>query len=165
MAVEIERKFLVHRDRLPALPAGETICQGYIPALDRITVRVRIRAARAWLTLKGPTTGISRSEFEYEIPVEDAKAILTQLCQPGAIEKTRHEIEHDGMRWELDVFAEANAGLMIAELELQDESQPFTLPDWVAEEVSADPRYSNQALLQNPWKRWAGTCHENATQN
>jgi len=154
MAVEIERKFLVHRDRLPALPQGETIVQGYIPALHRITVRVRIRAERACLTLKGASSGISRSEFEYEIPVADARAILAELCPGGTITKTRYEIAYAGQRWELDIFAGANAGLLIAELELSHEDMPFETPDWVAEEVSADLRYSNQALLQNPWSWW-----------
>jgi len=154
MAVEIERKFLVHRDRLPPLPQGETIMQGYIPALHRITVRVRIRAERAWLTLKGASSGISRSEFEYEIPVTDAQSILAELCLGGTITKTRYEILHAGMRWELDIFTGANAGLLIAELELPHEAMPFEKPHWVAEEVSADPRYSNQALLQNPWSWW-----------
>jgi len=151
LAIEIERKFLVHRERLPQLPEGETIIQGYIPALNRITVRVRIRAARAWLTLKGASTGIRRSEFEYEIPLSDARDMLAQLCQAGVVEKTRYEILHAGQRWELDIFAGANAGLLVAELELPHEDQPFEKPDWVAEEVSADPRYSNQALLQHPW--------------
>lgn len=154
MAVEIERKFLVHRDLLPVLPPGDTIIQGYIPALNRITVRVRVRSGRAWLTLKGASTGISRSEFEYEIPLADARAMLAELCQAGVIEKTRYEIEHAGMRWELDIFAGANAGLIVAELELPHEDQQFEKPAWVAEEVSADPRYSNQALLQNPWTWW-----------
>lgn len=158
MAIEIERKFLVHRELLPVLPVGETILQGYIPALNRITVRVRVRAGRAWLTLKGASTGIRRSEFEYEIALADARDMLAELCQAGVIEKTRHEIVHAGMRWELDIFAGANAGLIIAELELPHEDQPFEKPDWVAEEVSADPRYSNQALLQNPWTWWPAPC-------
>ena len=154
MAVEIERKFLVHRELLPVLPPGDTIIQGYIPALNRITVRVRVRSGRAWLTLKGASTGISRSEFEYEIPLADARAMLAELCQAGVIEKTRYEIVHAGMRWELDIFAGANAGLIVAELELPHEDQHVEKPAWVAEEVSADPRYSNQALLQNPWTWW-----------
>lgn len=154
MGIEIERKFLVHADRLPVLPPGERIVQGYVPALNRVTVRVRLRGNRAWLTLKGPTTGISRSEFEYEIPVADAEAMLAELCQAGVIEKTRHEILHAGQRWELDVFAGANAGLLLAELELPSEDEPFALPDWVGEDVSSDLRYSNQALMQTPWTTW-----------
>jgi adenylate cyclase len=154
MGIEIERKFLVHADRLPPLPAGERIVQGYVPTLHRITVRVRLRGTRAWLTLKGPTTGIRRSEFEYEIPVADAETMLGELCQAGVIDKTRHELVHAGQRWELDVFAGANAGLLLAELELPDEDTPFTLPEWAAEDVSTDPRYANQALLQTPWTTW-----------
>jgi adenylate cyclase len=128
LAIEIERKFLVHRERLPQLPEGETIIQGYIPALNRITVRVRIRAARAWLTLKGASTGIRRSEFEYEIPLSDARDMLAQLCQAGVVEKTRYEILHAGQRWELDIFAGANAGLLVAELELPEEGSTKTSP-------------------------------------
>ncbi len=154
MGIEIERKFLVHADRLPALPPGERIVQGYVPTLNRVTVRVRLRGNRAWLTLKGPTTGIRRSEFEYEIPLADAEAMLAELCQAGVIDKTRHEILHAGRRWELDVFAGANAGLLLAELELPSEVEPFALPDWAAEEVSADLRYSNQALIHTPWTTW-----------
>ncbi len=154
MGIEIERKFLVHADRLPALPPGERIVQGYVPTLNRVTVRIRLRGNRAWLTLKGPTTGIRRSEFEYEIPMTDAEAMLAELCQGGVIDKTRHEILHAGERWELDVFAGANAGLLLAELELADEQQGVVLPDWVAEDVSADLRYSNQALMQTPWSTW-----------
>ena len=154
MGIEIERKFLVNADRLPVLPPGERIVQGYVPALNRVTVRVRLRGNRAWLTLKGPTTGIRRSEFEYEIPVADAEAMLAELCQGGVIDKTRHEILHAGQRWELDVFAGANAGLLLAELELGSDDEPFALPDWAAEEVSADLRYSNQALMHTPWASW-----------
>jgi adenylate cyclase len=154
MGIEIERKFLVHADRLPELPPGERIVQGYVPTLNRVTVRVRLRGNRAWLTLKGPTTGIRRSEFEYEIPLADAEAMLAELCQAGVIDKTRHEILHACQRWELDVFAGANAGLLLAELELPSEDEPFALPDWAAEEVSADLRYSNQALMHTPWTTW-----------
>lgn len=154
MGIEIERKFLVHAEHLPPLPPGERIVQGYVPTLNRVTVRVRLRGKRAWLTLKGPTTGIRRSEFEYEIPVADAEAMLAELCQGGVIDKTRHEIVHAGQRWELDVFAGANAGLLLAELELASEDAQFARPDWAAEEVSADLRYSNQALMRTPWTTW-----------
>lgn len=153
MAIEIERKFLVRRENLPALPAGDSIRQGYIPTLNRTTVRVRLRGSQAFLTLKGPATGISRSEFEYPIPVADAAAIMDQLCE-NAIEKTRYEILHDGMIWELDIFGGSNTGLIVAEIELASESQRFTLPAWVGEEVSDDLRYSNLALAQNPFTAW-----------
>ncbi len=154
MAVEIERKFLVRQDRLPALPAGTRLCQGYIPTLNRTTVRIRLSGPRAFLTLKGPSTGLSRSEFEYEIPAQDAQQMIDQLCTGGTVDKMRYEIEHAGMVWELDIFAGENSGLIVAEIELQHEDQPFAKPDWIAEEVSADPRYSNFALLQTPFSRW-----------
>lgn len=160
MAIEIERKFLVRRESLPALPAGDSICQGYIQTLNRTTVRVRLRGDQAFLTLKGPANGISRSEFEYPIPVADAIQILEQLCtsenpaQEKTIEKTRYEIPHDDMTWELDIFSGNNAGLIVAEIELSSERQVFSLPDWVGEEVSSDLRYSNLALMQNPFSTW-----------
>lgn len=154
MATEIERKFRIHEDRLPPLPKGQRIIQGYIPTADRTTVRVRISDDQAWLTLKGKTTGISRAEFEYPIPAADARQILDELCSGGVVEKTRYRIRHDGLTWELDIFAGSNSGLIVAELELRDEAQPFTRPGWVGEEVSHDPRYSNLALMLNPYQNW-----------
>lgn len=134
--------------------------QGYIRTLNRTTVRVRLRGDEAYLTLKGPSIGISRSEYEYSIPVADAREILEQLCDSGTneqketIEKTRYEILHDGMIWELDIFAGRNIGLIVAEIELSNENQSFSLPSWIGEEVSTDPRYSNLALIQNPFTTW-----------
>ncbi|MEK7258366.1 MAG: CYTH domain-containing protein [Pseudomonadota bacterium] len=155
MAVEIERKFLVHQERLPTLPEGTRLCQGYIPTLNRTTVRVRLSGTRAYLTLKGPSNGLSRTEFEYEIPALDAQQMIDQLCAGGTVDKMRYEIEHEGMLWELDIFSGENSGLVVAEIELLHEDQPFIRPDWIGEEVSTDPRYSNLALLQNPYLRWA----------
>jgi len=157
MAVEIERKFLVYSDRLPALADGQRIVQGYIPTADRTTVRVRLSDQQAWLTLKGRTTGISRPEFEYPIPATDARQILEQLCSGGLVEKTRYRIEHDGLTWELDIFEGSNSGLIVAELELSSEAQQFSQPAWVGEEVSHDPRYTNLALMLNPYLQW--DCH------
>lgn len=154
MAIEIERKFLVHRDRLPPLGVGTRICQAYIPTLNRVTVRVRLSGTQAFITLKGPSVGVSRSEFEYEIPPADAQQMIEQLCSGGAIDKVRHEILHAGMLWELDIFSGDNSGLIVAEIELTDEAQQFALPEWIDCEVSADPRYSNSALVQNPFSRW-----------
>ncbi len=154
MAIEIERKFLVHPDRLPALPGGTRICQAYIPTLNDTTVRIRLRDKEAFITLKGPTVGISRAEFEYSIPFSDAEQMIDQLCSGGSIDKVRHEILHEGMLWELDIFSGENSGLIVAELELSNEEQTFTLPDWVECEVSDNPRYSNYALMQNPFSQW-----------
>lgn len=154
MVVEIERKFLVYEDRLPVLPACTRLCQGYIPTLNRTTVRVRLSDSRAFLTLKGPSVGVSRPEFEYEIPPQDAEQMIALLCAGGTVDKMRYEIEHEGLVWELDIFSGENSGLVVAEIELTHEDQPFSLPEWVGEEVSSDSRYSNFALLQTPFKRW-----------
>lgn len=156
MAVEIERKFLVYADRLPALVDGQRIVQGYIATADRTTVRVRLSDQQAWLTLKGMTTGISRAEFEYPIPAEDARLMLDQLCNGGHVEKTRYRIAH-GLTWELDVFEGDNIGLIVAELELSSEAQAFERPEWVGQEVSHDPRYSNLVLARHPYQQWE--CH------
>ena len=157
MPIEIERKFLVQQALLPNLPEGEQIIQGYIATVDRTTVRVRLNGERAWLTLKGKTTGISRSEFEYPIPAADARKILAELCSGGVVEKIRYRIPQDGLTWELDIFEGKNRGLIIAEIELSDEEQVFSRPAWLGEEVSHDPRYSNLALLHNPYQHW--NCH------
>lgn len=165
MAIEIERKFLVHRDKLPPLEHGTRICQAYIPTLNRVTVRIRLAGEQAFITLKGPSVGVSRTEFEYEIPPADARQMIEQLCSGGAIDKVRHEIPYAGMLWELDIFSGENCGLIVAEIELADEAQKFALPEWVDCEVSADPRYSNSALVLNPFSRWGDTrsdCHETA---
>lgn len=154
MAVEIERKYLVIQDKLPPLHDGELIFQSYVPTTNSSTVRVRLCGAAAFLTLKGPTHGISRAEFEYPIPPADAHDMLTRLCSPGAIEKTRYKVLNDGMIWEIDVFAGVNKGLILAEIELESETQPFKLPEWIGAEVSADLRYSNQSLMKTPWSKW-----------
>lgn len=155
MAIEIERKFLVNQDRLPSLAQGTRICQAYIPTSNCTTVRVRLSGERAFITLKGPSVGVSRAEFEYEIPPADAQQMIDQLCSGGAIDKVRHEILHEGMLWELDIFSGENSGLIVAEIELTDETQQFAVPDWIDREVSSDPRYSNFALMQNPYSHWS----------
>ncbi len=108
---------------------------------------------QAYLTIKGATSGITRSEFEYEIPVSDAESMLA-LCGDAIVEKKRYFIEHAGMTWELDVFSGANDGLIMAEVELESEDQSFELPDWVGPEVSADPRYRNSYLARHPSREW-----------
>ena len=154
MATEIERKFLVNVEALPELPTGQHIVQGYIPTADKTAVRIRIKGDRAWLTIKGANTGMSRLEFEYPIPLIDAEQMLQQLCTGGAIDKHRYEIEHQGFVWELDIFAGNNQGLIVAEVELSDETQQPALPNWISTEVTADPRYYNSNLMQHPFKDW-----------
>ncbi len=153
MAKEIERKFLVDQEKLPLLPTPYTIQQGYIAATGA-TVRVRIRNNEAFLTLKGKAKGLTRSEFEYPIPLADAKAMLSELCIHPFISKKRYLIEHEGHTWELDIFEGENEGLIVAEIELESETEPFAKPDWVTEEVSNDPRYRNAYLVTQPFSTW-----------
>ena len=154
MGIEIERKFLINPERLGPLPPGDIIKQGYIPTRNNATVRIRVRGDQAYLTLKGPTQGLRRSEFEYAIPVEDAEAMLNQLCSDGVIEKTRHLVACGTHTWEIDVFSGNNQGLIVAEVELNDEQESIVLPDWVTQEVTGDPRYYNSNLRQHPFCLW-----------
>ncbi len=153
MPHEIERKFLVNPERLPPLPEGTPIRQGYLPAICG-TVRVRIAGPEAFLTIKGPTEGLSRLEFEYPIPAEEARRMLDDLCDPAQIDKTRHRIEFAGHLWELDVFHGANEGLLLAEVELKREDEHVDLPPWAADEVSHDSRYQNSNLARKPFPTW-----------
>ena len=154
MGVEIERKFLVDVEKLPALPKGKVMRQGYIPTQNETTVRIRIQNQDAFLTLKGVTAGISRSEFEYAIPLEHAEQMLQEFCPGGTVDKTRYELVHQGFTWELDIFTGSNAGLIVAEIELSSEHQAYAKPDWVGIEVSEQKKYSNSSLLQLPFKQW-----------
>jgi len=154
MATEIERKFLVNQDKLPPLPIGKKMSQGYIPTQNGTTVRVRIQDQEAFLTLKGVAAGISRSEFEYSIPLAEAESMLAEFCQGGCVEKIRYEIDHEGLVWELDIFSGMNQELIVAEIELTSEDQTFNKPDWVTIEVSDQKKYSNFALLLSPYSTW-----------
>lgn len=155
MPYEIERKFLVKdeswRDRARD---PMRIRQGYIVAGARASVRVRISGGRAWLNLKSATVGVSREEFDYEIPASDAQQLIDTLCVRPLIEKTRYFVDHAGHCWEVDVFEGDNAGLVVAEIELDSEDEPFELPPWAGMEVSRDRRYYNAALVQLPYSRW-----------
>jgi len=154
VGIEIERKFLVVDDGWKAAAGEGVLCkQGYLDSGQGSTVRVRIMGEQAFLTIKGATTGITRSEFEYEIPVSDADELLV-LCGDAIVEKRRYFIKHSGNLWELDVFSGANAGLVMAEIELESERQPFVLPEWAGEDVSADPRYRNGSLARHPFTTW-----------
>ena len=154
MAQEIERKFLVVGDAWRALAEGVVYRQGYLSTDADRTLRVRTVGAKGYLTVKGITVGATRTEFEYEIPVADADAMLDELCLRPIIEKTRHKIPFDGLVWEVDVFAGDNDGLVVAEVELASEDQEFRLPDWIGEEVTDDPRYYNANLVAHPYKAW-----------
>ena len=154
MGQEIERKFLVQGDSWRT-NNGELVRQGYLHNEETGTVRIRTKGDKAFLTIKGKRTGITSSEFEYELPVDDANKILDELCQKPLIEKIRHEIHVDGMKWEIDEFLKENSDLIVAEIELENENQKFTKPDWLGMEVSNDARYLNANLIKNPYSKWS----------
>ena len=154
MSVEIERKFLVRGDAWKALARGVAMRQGYLSTHPDRTVRVRIEGESATLTIKGRTQGFSRGEWEYAIPLADAEALLNDVCERPLIEKTRTRIVHEGMTWEVDEFFGDNLGLVVAEIELESETQAFTRPDWLGEEVTGDVRYFNSSLLKRPYSSW-----------
>lgn len=154
MAIEIERKFLVAGDSWRGLAAGVAYRQGYLVSGSGLTVRVRIAGDTGYLTIKGATSGIARSEFEYPIPLNDASEMLDTLCGRPIIEKVRHRIPWNGLIWEVDEFAGANQGLIMAEVELKDPNQIIQLPAWIGEEVSHDPRYFNSYLAEHPYREW-----------
>lgn len=154
MGTEIERKFLVTGDEWRGNNKAVHTCQGYLETGGESTVRVRVQGEKAFLTIKGKTAGLSRAEFEYAIPVDDAKEMLATLCQKPYIEKNRYKIMYAGMEWEVDEFMNENAGLVMAEVELETEDQQVELPPWIGEEVSHDPRYRNVSLMQHPYGEW-----------
>lgn len=153
MGTEIERKFLVTgSDWQTAEPTY--YCQGYLNRDRSRTVRVRIAGDNGVLTIKGPTIGASRPEFEYGVPLEDAKAML-ELCDGPIVEKNRRVVEHAGLDWEIDEFLGDNEGLVVAEVELESEDQAIELPPWVGKEVTDEFRYYNSNLSKTPFKTWA----------
>jgi CYTH domain-containing protein len=154
MGLEIERKFLVKKDQWQPPHQGKIYRQGYIHTHSRNTVRVRVVGDQGYLTLKGKTTGSTRREFEYLIPVKDAEEMLDTLCDRPLIEKIRYKITIDGFCWEVDQFLGDNEGLLLAEIELQTEEQTISLPSWIDQEVTDDLRYYNVNLVQNPYKNW-----------
>ncbi len=154
MAKEIERKFLIDLTKIGTLENGTAIKQGYIATSDKTVVRARVAGECAFLTLKGANKGVTRTEFEYEIPVDDAEQIIAELCNGPVVEKTRYLVVHAGHTWEVDIFHGDNDGLVVAEIELNSEEEAFDLPSWVLDEVSGDPKYYNSSLLDHPFKNW-----------
>lgn len=158
MAVEIERKFLVDQSKWQAFKQsqaleGEQFCQGYMSDGDA-TVRVRIKGDTGWLTIKGKTQGLSRLEFEYPIPLADAREMLRNLCGKPLIEKQRFIYKNGREVWEVDEFQGENQGLLVAEIELPSEDTGFDKPDWLTDEVSHDARYFNASLAKIPYSQW-----------
>lgn len=156
MNMEIERKFLVVGDRWRTSVGPGLRCeQGYLStSADGATVRVRQMDGTGFLTIKGPTAGFSRIEIEYEIPEKDARDMLDRLCGSRTVRKTRYRIDLGGLVWEIDEFSGANDGLVLAEVELESETQTFEKPGWLGRDVSKDPRYFNAALANNPFSLW-----------
>lgn len=155
MAIEIERKFLTQAniDWLALAASSQKIIQGYLTTDKQAVVRVRITGETAFLTVKGETTGISRLEFEYPIPLADAEAMMN-LCQQPVIEKVRYKIPQGELCWEVDVFAGLNQGLVIAEIELPREDYGFEKPTWLGAEVSNQAKYHNSKLIRKPYTQW-----------
>ncbi|MFV8225422.1 CYTH domain-containing protein [Christiangramia aquimixticola] len=153
---EIERKFLVSSETFKSQAHSKTLfIQAYLNSHPERTTRIRIAGKKAFLTIKGKTSdsGISRFEWEKEIDINDAKELL-KLCEPGKIEKHRYLIDFQGKTFEVDEFHDDNEGLILAEIELEDETQDFDKPEWLAEEVTGDLKYYNSQLVSNPYKNW-----------
>lgn len=155
MAREIERKFLVPGAGWKPPAPGILFRQGYLSTAKERTVRVRLEGGRGVLTVKGLTRGISRAEFEYDIPAADAARMLDELCERPLIEKTRYRIAAGRHTWEVDEFHGDNDGLVLAEIELSSADEPFERPAWLGTEVSADPRYFNSNLVAHPFRTWS----------
>ncbi|RFA24676.1 adenylate cyclase [Alkalilimnicola ehrlichii] len=156
MAEEIERKFLLKNDTWRSLARSSArYRQGYLASRREVVVRVRLSDDTAFLTIKGEANGIRRLEYEYPLPIVDAEEMLDLLCERPLIEKERFFVPYGDHLWEVDVFAGDNAGLVLAEVELQDPDEVFVRPPWVGEEVSEDPRFYNANLVKYPFKSWS----------
>ena len=155
MAIEIERKFRLLNDSWREQVSNRTLLrQGYIANTPRASVRVRLAGEAGWLSVKAMTPGLSRAEYEAAIPLLAASEMLERLCEGPLVEKWRHIVIHQGSRWEIDEFLGANAGLVIAELELAAEDTPFAVPPWLGVEVTHDERYYNFRLAARPYRSW-----------
>jgi adenylate cyclase len=154
MGVEIERKFLVAGDAWRALGTPVLLRQGYLSSDPDRTVRVRVEDGGGTMTIKGRSVGATRAEWEYPIPLADANALLDRLCQQPLIEKYRSRITLGAHTWEVDEFLGANAGLIVAEIELASEDQAFDKPEWIGAEVTHDKRYFNSSLIRHPFSGW-----------
>lgn len=154
MGVEIEKKFLTIGDGWRKLGTGKEYCQGYLSGRDDTTVRVRIIEQRGIITIKGPNNDGKKAEFEYDIPYDDARKMLDNLCRQPLIEKTRYKVPFGGFIWEVDEFKGENEGLVFAEIELERVDQPFDKPEWIGKEVTSDGRYYNANLVAYPYSQW-----------
>ena len=156
MGQEIERKYLLSSDAWKLL-SHKTIHmhQGYLCNNEQSSVRIRIEDQSANINIKSMTVGISRAEYEYSIPVDEATELLDTLCKKSQIQKERYLVNYAGKLWEIDVFAGDNAGLIVAEIELESEDELIELPEWVSKEVSHHERYYNMRLARYPYSQWS----------
>jgi adenylate cyclase len=154
MGKEIERKFLIADDSWRGSAEGISIRQGYLSTARERVVRVRTAGDKGYLTIKGLPRGATRPEYEYEIPVDDARHMLDNLCVGYTIDKIRYKIEYAGLTYEIDEFKGENEGLVIAEVELEAEDQAIEMPPWAGREVTGDPKYFNSSLIDNPYSKW-----------
>jgi len=155
MPIEIERKFLlVNNDWRDEVKSAQRIRQGYMGEADKASVRIRVQGDKANINIKSATLAMRRMEYEYEIPLDEAEEMLDQLCKQPQVDKTRFIVELGKHKWEIDEFYGDNEGLLVAEIELSDETETFEKPAWVGEEVTQDPRYYNVNLIKHPYKQW-----------
>lgn len=156
MAIEIERKFWIKNKNWKVsvnAHKGTIIKQGYLSTDKERTVRARIYGTKGFLTIKGKSVGMTRAEFEYEVPVDDVSALL-KLCHQPIIEKVRYKIHLDNVIWEVDEFEGVNEGLILVEVELESEEQKINIPTWAGEEVTGDIRFYNSSLVNTPFTKW-----------
>ena len=153
MTIEIERKFLVQNNSWKTNATATIFKQAYLNSHPERTVRIRIAGNQAFITIKSKTQNISRQEFEYSIPIDEAESLLL-LCETPALEKKRYLVTHVGHQWEIDEFMGSNKGLIVAEIELTNEQETFEKPDWLGQEVSDDNRYFNSNLTLHPFSTW-----------
>jgi len=155
MPIEIEHKYLVNREAWASVNSerSSVMKQAYMQSDPDKTIRVRIAGDKGFLTIKGKSRNASRAEYEYEIPRHEAEELITGFCS-NVVEKVRHYVPFAGNIWEVDIFSGANAGLIVAEIELDHEHETYDKPHWVGENVTFDPRYSNASLARNPYSAW-----------
>ena len=155
MGIEIERKYIVINDNWKEhVLSSKKMSQGYLSNQNNNSVRVRIANDKAHLNIKSGGLSIKRLEYEYEIPLQDAEELLTNLTDGGVVEKTRYKVKCGDHTWDLDIFEGVNDGLQMAEVELDAEDEQFQMPDWAGKEVSDDARYYNVNLISNPYRNW-----------
>lgn len=155
MAREIEKKFLLKNAQWrDSILLSRQFIQGYLIGSEKASVRVRLEGDLAFINIKTATLGITRDEYEYPIPVADAEEMLEKLCEKPLIAKIRHDVIFDNKKWEIDEFQQENAGLIVAEVELNSVNEKFSMPEWAGKEVSDDKRYYNVCLVKQPYSSW-----------